>query len=183
MKTYGLIVADNGSDLYVQGTYDTRWDNGVLNPAFSAIHASDFEVVAARLAAVRAARRDDAPRRHALPPRRHAARRAARVRAGIGAGRSGRRSRSRAPAGSRRRRSPSRRTSRSWRPRAPETSSSFRRATGAHERLDRQLLRPGRTRANNVQILLSSDGTGRATVRNNAAGALDLVVDVNGYYE
>jgi hypothetical protein len=45
MKTYGLIFADNGSDLYVQGTYDTRWDNGVLNPAFSSIHASDFEVV------------------------------------------------------------------------------------------------------------------------------------------
>jgi len=45
MKTYGLIVADNGSDLYVSGTYDTRWDNDVLNPAFSAIKASDFEVV------------------------------------------------------------------------------------------------------------------------------------------
>ena len=45
MKTYGLIVADNGTDMYVTGTYDTRWDNDVLNPAFAAIHASDFEVV------------------------------------------------------------------------------------------------------------------------------------------
>jgi hypothetical protein len=45
MKTYGLIVADNGSDLYVQGAYDTRWDNGILNPAFSGIKASDFEVI------------------------------------------------------------------------------------------------------------------------------------------
>ena len=45
MKTYGLIVADNGSDLYVTGTYDTRWDNDVLNPAFGALRASDFEVV------------------------------------------------------------------------------------------------------------------------------------------
>jgi hypothetical protein len=45
MKTYGLIVADNGSDMYVSGTYDTRWDNDVLNPAFAAIKASDFEVV------------------------------------------------------------------------------------------------------------------------------------------
>jgi len=45
MKTYGLIVADNGSDMYVSGTYDTRWDNDVLNPAFSSIKASDFEVV------------------------------------------------------------------------------------------------------------------------------------------
>ena len=45
MKTYGLILADNGSDMYVQGTYDTLWDNGILNPAFGAIHAGDFEVV------------------------------------------------------------------------------------------------------------------------------------------
>ena len=45
MKRYGLIVADNGSDMYVSGTYDTRWDNSVLNPAFGAIKASDFEVI------------------------------------------------------------------------------------------------------------------------------------------
>jgi hypothetical protein len=45
MKTYGLIVADNGSDLYITGTYDTRWDNDVLNPAFGAIRGRDFEVV------------------------------------------------------------------------------------------------------------------------------------------
>ena len=45
MKTYGLIVADNGSDMYVSGTYDTRWDNDMLNPAFGSIKASDFEVV------------------------------------------------------------------------------------------------------------------------------------------
>jgi hypothetical protein len=45
MKTYGLIVADNGSDLYITGTYDTRWDNDLLNPAFAAIKAGDFEVV------------------------------------------------------------------------------------------------------------------------------------------
>jgi hypothetical protein len=45
MQRYGLIVADNGSDLYVSGTYDTRWNNSVLNPAFRALTASDFEVV------------------------------------------------------------------------------------------------------------------------------------------
>jgi hypothetical protein len=45
MKTYGLIVADNGSDMYITGTYDNRWDNSVLNPAFRALKASDFEVV------------------------------------------------------------------------------------------------------------------------------------------
>ncbi|HVT60597.1 MAG TPA: hypothetical protein VHR45_19645 [Thermoanaerobaculia bacterium] len=45
MKTYGLILADNGSDMYVQGTYDTRWNNDVLNPAFSTLTAGDFEVI------------------------------------------------------------------------------------------------------------------------------------------
>jgi hypothetical protein len=46
MKTYGIIVADNGSDMYIGGTYDTLWDNGVLNPAFASLHTSDFEVIA-----------------------------------------------------------------------------------------------------------------------------------------
>ena len=45
MKTYGLIVADNGSDMFVQGTMDDRWDNDVLNPAFHSLTADDFEVV------------------------------------------------------------------------------------------------------------------------------------------
>ena len=45
MQRYGLIVADNGSDLYVSGTFDTRWNNDLLNPAFAAIRGSDFEVV------------------------------------------------------------------------------------------------------------------------------------------
>ena len=45
MQRYGLIVADNGSDMYVSGTYDTRWNNNVLNPAFGALTAADFEVV------------------------------------------------------------------------------------------------------------------------------------------
>jgi hypothetical protein len=45
MKTYGLIVADNGSDMFVQGTYDTRWDNDVLNPAFGSLTTSDFDVI------------------------------------------------------------------------------------------------------------------------------------------
>lgn len=45
MKTYGLIVADNGSDMYITGTHDTRWDNDVLNPAFRSLTAGDFEVI------------------------------------------------------------------------------------------------------------------------------------------
>ena len=45
MQKYGLIVADNGSDMYITGTYDTRWDNNILNPAFGNLTASDFEVI------------------------------------------------------------------------------------------------------------------------------------------
>jgi hypothetical protein len=45
MQTHGLIVADNGSDMYVTGTMDARWDNSVLNPAFASLTADDFEVV------------------------------------------------------------------------------------------------------------------------------------------
>jgi hypothetical protein len=45
MQVYGLIVADNGSDMYIQGTMDGRWDNGQLNPAFRLLTAGDFEVV------------------------------------------------------------------------------------------------------------------------------------------
>jgi len=45
MQKYGLIVADNGSDMYITGTYDTRWNNNILNPAFSNLSANDFEVI------------------------------------------------------------------------------------------------------------------------------------------
>jgi hypothetical protein len=45
MKRHGLILADNGSDMYIQGTMDARWNNDVLNPAFRSLTADDFEVV------------------------------------------------------------------------------------------------------------------------------------------
>jgi len=45
MKKHGLIVADNGSDMYITGTYDNRWNNDVLNPAFAGLTASDFEIL------------------------------------------------------------------------------------------------------------------------------------------
>ncbi|HZB26749.1 MAG TPA: hypothetical protein VE379_11480 [Vicinamibacterales bacterium] len=45
MKRYGLIVADNGSDMYISGTMDARWNNDVLNPAFRSLTADDFEVL------------------------------------------------------------------------------------------------------------------------------------------
>ena len=45
MQTHGLIVADNGSDMYVTGTMDTRWNNDELNPAFRSMTADDFDVI------------------------------------------------------------------------------------------------------------------------------------------
>jgi hypothetical protein len=45
MQKHGLIVADNGSDMYITGTFDTRWSNDILNPAFAQLTASDFEVI------------------------------------------------------------------------------------------------------------------------------------------
>jgi hypothetical protein len=45
MQTHGLIVADNGSDLYVTGAMDSRWNNSELNPAFSSLRGDDFEVI------------------------------------------------------------------------------------------------------------------------------------------
>jgi hypothetical protein len=45
MQTYGLIVADNGSDMFISGTMDPRWNNDELNPAFRGLTATDFEVL------------------------------------------------------------------------------------------------------------------------------------------
>jgi hypothetical protein len=45
MRTHGLIVADNGSDMFITGAMDSRWSNDQLNPAFRRLTAGDFEVV------------------------------------------------------------------------------------------------------------------------------------------
>jgi hypothetical protein len=44
MKTYGLILADNGSSWYVTGAPSPYWSNDELH-ALGALHGSDFEVV------------------------------------------------------------------------------------------------------------------------------------------
>ncbi len=44
MKTYGLIVADNGSDWYFQGTADTRWSASEVDQ-LKQIPASQFVAV------------------------------------------------------------------------------------------------------------------------------------------
>jgi uncharacterized repeat protein (TIGR01451 family) len=47
MKTFGLIVADNGSNMFITGTFDTRWEAEIdqINTALGTVKASDFEVV------------------------------------------------------------------------------------------------------------------------------------------
>lgn len=44
LKKYGLILADIGSDMYISGAPDDRWDNDELHQLGN-IKASDFEVV------------------------------------------------------------------------------------------------------------------------------------------
>ncbi len=44
MKKYGLIVADNGSSMYISGAPDDRWSNDDLHNLGS-VTASDFEVI------------------------------------------------------------------------------------------------------------------------------------------
>ncbi len=44
MKTYGMILADNGSDMFFQGTMDSRWDDNDLN-ALKSVPSSAFDVI------------------------------------------------------------------------------------------------------------------------------------------
>ena len=44
LKRYGMMLADNGSDLYLSGVPDERWDNDVLR-ALRRVHGRDFEAV------------------------------------------------------------------------------------------------------------------------------------------
>ncbi|MGH9747380.1 MAG: IPT/TIG domain-containing protein [Candidatus Acidiferrales bacterium] len=44
MKQFGMIMADNGSSMYISGAPDDRWDNDDLH-SLGSVTASDFEVV------------------------------------------------------------------------------------------------------------------------------------------
>jgi hypothetical protein len=44
LKTYGMFLADNGSDWFLSGAPDDRWDNEALG-ALKRVKGSDFEVV------------------------------------------------------------------------------------------------------------------------------------------
>jgi len=47
LKRYGMILADNGSPLYITGAPSSGWDNDDLH-ALGDVHGSDFEVVDTR---------------------------------------------------------------------------------------------------------------------------------------
>ena len=44
LKKYGMMVADNGSNWFLSGTADARWNDTEMN-TLKALHGSDFEVV------------------------------------------------------------------------------------------------------------------------------------------
>lgn len=45
MKTYGMLVADNGSNWYVSGAPDPRWNNDKLVSELGSVKGASFEVV------------------------------------------------------------------------------------------------------------------------------------------
>jgi hypothetical protein len=45
MQVHGMFVADNGSNWYVSGAPDERWNNSALNSEFAQVQGRHFEVV------------------------------------------------------------------------------------------------------------------------------------------
>jgi hypothetical protein len=177
MKRYGLIVADNGSDMYVSGTFDTRWDNDVLNPAFAGLTANDFEVVElgwnpptvaptgptdfytlapCRLLDTRLAEGPDGG--PAVP--------AAGQRVVVATGRCS------IPAGAK---AVSLNVT-AVAPPAPGNLSFFPGISTLN-------FTRGQTAANNAVVALASSGSGTFVLRNSSTASVHVVVDVNGYFE
>ena len=183
MKTYGLIVADNGSNLYVSGAYDTRWDNDVLNPAFASLEASDFEVV--ELGWKPPVAGSTGPTAfHTLVPCRLLDTRAAAgpyggpaVPAGAdrvvtAVGRCG------IPAGAKA-------VSLNVTAVSPGAMGNLRLFPGDGTAPDASALNfnAGRTRGNNTVVMLASSGSGTLGLRNSCTANVHVVIDVNGYFE
>jgi len=45
LKTYGMFMADNGSNWYMSGAPDSRWNNSLLKSELGSVKGSNFEVV------------------------------------------------------------------------------------------------------------------------------------------
>jgi hypothetical protein len=187
MKTYGLVVTDNGSDMFITGAYDTRWDNGVLNPAFATLHASDFEVVQLGwkppVAAVTGALDfftlapcrvlDTRLPANQLPPGPYGGptllpgERVVAV-----AGRCG------IPA-------TARAVSLNVTAVGPGALGNLRLfpGDGVAPNVSALNFAAGGTRSNNAIIMMASSGSGTIGFRNSSAASVDVVIDVNGYFE
>ena len=184
MKTYGLIVADNGSDLFVQGTHDPRWDNDVLNPAFAALRASDFEVVQLGWRPPAGPGPDPGGTLHPLPRCRlldttatpgpwggpALARRVSRV--VVAAGRCGVPARARAL----------RATVRVLGARRSGALQIFA-ADAAPASGERLAFTPPRTRFPGVRVPLAASGSGAFALRAASGGPVHVVIEVSGWYE
>jgi hypothetical protein len=183
MKTHGLIVADNGSNLYVSGAYDTRWNNGVLNPAFASLKASDFEVVERGWTSPVASSAGPTDFHTLVPCRLIDTRLAAGPHGGpalppgadrvvVAAGRCG---------------IPSSAGALSLNVTAvtPATVGNLRLFPGDGVAPEASSLNftPGQTRANNAVVMLASSGSGTLAIRNSSAADVHVVIDVSGYFE
>jgi hypothetical protein len=185
MKTYGLIVADNGSDMYIQGAYDTRWDNDVLNPAFASLHASDFEVIQLgwkpavatsagpldfyTLAPCRLVDTRGVPGPNGAPAIAPGQRV---VRAAGAAGNCG------IPAGAKA-------LAVNVTVVNPTTSGNLRFFPGDGQAPVASAIsfQNGVTRANNALVMLASSGSGALTIQSSASIPVDVTVDVVGYFQ
>jgi hypothetical protein len=183
MKTYGLIVADNGSNMYVSGAYDTRWDNGVLNPAFGSLTASDFEVVELGWKAPVAVTTGPTDFHTLVPCRLLDTRSAAGSWGGPAIPAAGERvvvaaGRCLIPLAAKA-------ISINVTAVSPPAAGNLRLFPGDGTAPNASALNfgAGQTRANNAIVMLASSGSGTVGLRNSSTASLDVVIDVNGYFE
>ncbi len=183
LKTYGLILADNGTDMYVQGAYDTRWDNGVWNPAMGTLRAQDFEVIELGWTPPTAASAGPLAFYTVEPCRLADTREAAGPFGGPAVAPGAERvfvatGRCQVPA-----------TARA----VSLNVTVIGGASGGFLQLfpgdvaaplvSAVNFRAGQTRANNAVVRLASSGSGALAVRNGGPSSVHLVIDVNGFFE
>jgi len=73
MQQYGLIVADNGSNMYFQGTPDARWNDSDLHNLGN-VDASAFDVVQMGPSTTQSLLHRAVPQSAVSPPRKPASR-------------------------------------------------------------------------------------------------------------
>jgi hypothetical protein len=183
MKTHGLIVADNGSNMYISGAYDPRWDNDVLNPAFASLRASDFEVVELGWTPPVGVSTGPTDFHTLVPCRLLDTRLAAGPYGGPAVPAGGDRvvmaaGRCEIP-------SSAKAVSLNVTAVAPPAAGNLRffPGDGAAPNASTLNFSPGQTRANNAIVMMASSGSGTFALRNSSTGSAHVVIDVNGYFE